>query len=341
MASGGRSCRVMRGPASSPPARTSPYGEAPAGRHFSDTRRFFFARKRNRLDAPDHRSLDSPHPVAGYLSRMSPTIRELRTHDEYLACLELQETTWGDGGPFREAVGPAMLLVPQKIGGITAGAFAEDGRLVGFVYGLTGWRDGRTVHWSHMLAVAPDCRDRDVGRQLKEYQRAQLREAGVERMYWTYDPLVARNAHINFMKLGVNVSEYVPDIYGSNESSTVDAVIGTDRFIVEWDLASPSVRPRPDPHPAPESAPLVNASVEADGPQPEDRPLELAPTVHVAIPGDIQAVKTHTPDLARIWRHNTRRAFQHYLSHGYRVRDFIGTSDTPVHFYRLEHPEPR
>lgn len=272
---------------------------------------------------------------------MPIAIRDLQTHEEYLACLELQEVTWGDGGPFREAVGPAMLMVPQKIGGITAGAFAEDGHLVGFVYGLTGWRDGHPVHWSHMLAVAPDARDRDVGRRLKEYQRARLLESGVGLMYWTYDPLVARNAHVNFMKLGVNVSEYVPDIYGSNETSTVDSVIGTDRLIVEWNLSNPAVRPRPEPTPSPESAPIINADVEGPEPRPAELPLTSDPLVHLVIPGDIQAVKTTDPELARVWRSNTRRAFQHYLSRGYRIRDFVGAANSVVHFYRLEGPSPR
>src|SRR5581483_6808097 len=137
---------------------------------------------------------------------------------------------------FSERVPAALLKVAQRIGGIAAGAFAPDGRIVGFVFGLTGIENGEIVHWSDMLAVHADFRDHGIGRHLKEFQRATLAPLGVTRIYWTFDPLVARNAHLNLNRLGARVVEYVPDMYGAETSSSLHRGVGTDRFVVAWSI---------------------------------------------------------------------------------------------------------
>src|SRR5215213_1724192 len=76
------------------------------------------------------------------------TFRPLSTEEDYLACIELQRKTWGRD--FSDAVPMSILKITQKAGGISAGAFAADGRILGFVYGLTGVRDREFFHWSHM-----------------------------------------------------------------------------------------------------------------------------------------------------------------------------------------------
>ena len=78
-------------------------------------------------------------------------IRPFSTLEDYAACVELQEETWGAG--FSERVPIAILKVAQRIGGVTAGAFDDTGRMVGFVFGMTGLERGEIVHWSDMLAV--------------------------------------------------------------------------------------------------------------------------------------------------------------------------------------------
>ena len=64
------------------------------------------------------------------------TIRDLTTHQDFADCIALQEATWGEG--FLERVPAAILRVSQMIGGVSAGAFDETERMVGFVFGLTG-----------------------------------------------------------------------------------------------------------------------------------------------------------------------------------------------------------
>ena len=240
------------------------------------------------------------------------TLRPLASQEDYEACIALQRETWGDD--FRELVPPAMLQITQKVGGIAAGAFDGD-RLVGFVYGLTGIEAGRPVHWSHMLAVDERIRDHGIGRRLKQYQRDRLAALGIERMYWTFDPLVARNAHLNLVVLGTRVVEYARDMYGENPMSRTDSVIGSDRFVVAWDLL-PSTPPPGEQRARPSLTPAASPGLVAS----DTDPLPDAPTILVAIPADIQALKRANPQAAIAWRQSTRRAFEHYLKRGYAVR---------------------
>ncbi len=256
---------------------------------------------------------------------MSISIRSLDTQDEYDACVDLQRATWGDD--FRELVTPALLQIAQKVGGIGTGAFLED-RLVGFVFGLTGVRAGSLVHWSHMLAVAEPYRDHGIGRRLKNHQRAELRALGVGRMLWTFDPLVARNAHLNLQRLGVRVVEYVRDMYGETPMSKTASVIGTDRFVAEWDLTADASARRPPPEPDLTDAPLIATA---------DDPLPSAAAVRVAVPNDIQDLKTRDPRAARDWRAQTRRAFEHYLGRRYVITAFHREAGA-LPWYRLDRP---
>jgi predicted GNAT superfamily acetyltransferase len=151
------------------------------------------------------------------------TVRHLSGAGELDACVQMQRETWGADW----VVPYPMLLVAQKTGGVLAGAFDDDNpTLLGFVFGMAGLVGGETVHWSDMLAVRADARNRGIGRALKAFQRDTVRAMGITTMYWTYDPQVARNAHLNLNVLGAQVTEYVPDMYGP----------GTDRFIVRWSL---------------------------------------------------------------------------------------------------------
>ena len=255
------------------------------------------------------------------------SLRELTTHAEYNQCVELQRATWGDD--FRELVPPAILLVVQKVGGILGGAFDARGDLVGFVFGITGYRDGEPIHWSHMLAVRHDLRDRGIGWALKLYQRDRLRERSVGHVQWTFDPLVARNAHLNLVRLGARVLEYVPHMYGDEPTGAMDAVIGSDRLVVEWLLDPEDGAPEPV---AVCAAPVVTADVgrDAAAPQPE---LPNAAEVRVEIPADIQTLKLSSPHAATAWRQTTRRALLHYLERGYTVRGLQREPDTDRRFY--------
>jgi predicted GNAT superfamily acetyltransferase len=55
----------------------------------------------------------------------------------------------------------------------------------------------------------------------------------MDRIVWTFDPLVRRNAHFNLARLGARATRYEVDFYGPVR----DAINGdddTDRLVVEW-----------------------------------------------------------------------------------------------------------
>jgi predicted GNAT superfamily acetyltransferase len=281
-------------------------------------------------------------PVVGAVD-----IRPLRTTDELLACVELQRATWGDA--FSDLVPASILKVSQRVGGVAAGAFDAEGRLLGFVFGLTGIEQGRVVHWSDMLAVREDARDLGLGLMLKEYQRDAVRALGATVIYWTYDPLVARNAHLNFNKLGVCVAEYVEEMYGDTDSE-LHRGLGTDRFVVAWPVvrqeseayALVSRKLASDKSDAVRSAPLLNPDL-GDGTIPDLAGLERTrpPYVRVAIPRDIAAVQSHSLDFAGRWRHSTRRAFQWALTRGYAVRGIYSDEGGEWSYYVLTNDPSR
>ena len=249
-------------------------------------------------------------------------IRELATHDERAGAVRLQEETWGAG--FTERVPAAILLVGQRLGGVSAGAFARDGTLLGFVFGLTGTKDGHLVHWSDMLAVRPDARGQHVGQALKHYQRERCIALGVETMYWTFDPLVARNAKLNLCRLGARVDEFVQDMYGTNTNSRMHGSLGTDRFIASWPV-------RGEPVPLSTDAERLRGTVVVAGRTGESpaatAPLPDAPSVTVRVPADYLALLDNDLELARAWRMSARRAFLHYFPLGYRVVAFVADGE--------------
>ncbi len=271
------------------------------------------------------------------------TIRPLETIEELHACVALQEETWGHG--FSERVPPAILKVAQILGGVASGAFDAKGALVGFVFGMTGVRDGEVVHWSDMLAVRRGMRDTGLGGELKAYQRRVLLERGVTKMFWTFDPLQSRNAYLNFSKLGIVVREYVRDMYGETDSP-LHRGIGTDRFIALWLMNSERAArrtggsergPGADAHVAdPAALAEEDPSTELPGPGAPVPGLD-APRVRVAIPADISEVMAASMDLAVAWRRATRAALTHYLDRGYEVRELLRGSRTSDYLLTREH----
>ena len=265
------------------------------------------------------------------------TFRPFTTVEEYQECVALQEDTWGHG--FSERVSPAILKVGQILGGVSSGAYDADDRLVAFVFGLTGLRNGEVVHWSDMLAVRPEIRDAGLGRKLKAYQRDEVLALGVEKMFWTFDPLQSRNAHLNLTRLGAVVREYSPNMYGDTDSP-LHRGIGTDRFVALWQLTSDRVQRRLAgesdlDHPSADDLPPA-LTAEASEPYPTPGTPELAlgnDFVRVAIPSDIVSLMRDDLGLAMAWRRATRAVFTHYLAGGYEVREF--ERGTPASFYIL------
>ena len=92
-----------------------------------------------------------------------------------------------------------------------------------------------------MLAVAPEYRNRGVGKMLKLAQREDALARGIELIEWTFDPLEAKNAFFNIEKLGAIVRRYTPDFYGAS-TSPLHGNLPTDRLHAEWWLRTARVR---------------------------------------------------------------------------------------------------
>ncbi len=250
-------------------------------------------------------------------------LRPLGTPEDFHACVELQRATWGQH--FSDLVPASLLKVSQKVGGLAVGAFDSTGAMLGFLFGLSGVVAGRPAHWSHMLAVVPAARDRGLGVRLKRHQRDVLLEEGIDVVRWTFDPLEARNAHLNLDRLGAGVESYVEEMYAGEEGSDLAEGIGTDRFIVRWDLSSERAQealagrlPRNPERFA--DAPIVAPDL-GEGTLPD------APRVRIEVPRAIQDLKAVDLDRAVAFRASSRRAFQHYLAAGYQVDTLVAAGE--------------
>ncbi|MFC4222785.1 hypothetical protein [Lysinibacter cavernae] len=154
---------------------------------------------------------------------------------DYNDVVDLFEQTWGE-----RRVPDAALVQALGYAGNTVIVATRDDVVVGGVLGFLGWDEGLHVH-SHMAAVRPELIAVGIGRAMKLYQRAACLGQGIAEIRWTYDPLIQRNAHLNLVRLGAEVSRYLPNFYGVLD----DAISGsdvTDRFEVRWNLNSQRVR---------------------------------------------------------------------------------------------------
>ena len=274
-------------------------------------------------------------------------IRPITTFEECRSVAALERAVWVYTDA-EDVVPPAVLIVSVKRGGILLGAFDESGEMKGFVYSIPGLKDGRLVQWSHMLGVAPDARGAGLAVALKLAQREHALRMGVDVIEWTFDPLQALNAHLNFARLGAIVEDYEENLYGES-SSPLHRGAPTDRFVAEWRLTSPHVERRlaaPATRflrdSAVMSAVLVNPSIEESGRLVPGVPMldSLAERLLVEIPAGFADMLERDSALALEWRMATRSIFKTYFARGYRAVDFFLSREAGRGQYLLA-PRPK
>ena len=265
--------------------------------------------------------------------------RDLTTLEEYAQVVELERVIWGPG--YVEVVPVPILAVTVLRGGILIGAFAGD-RMVGFVYSLPGIKHGKPMQWSHMLGVVDEHRNDGTGRRLKLLQRERTLAMGLDLIEWTYDPMQALNAHLNFTRLGAIVEEYEENVYGTSQSP-LHRGNPTDRFVAEWWIRKPHVERRlldptrrqgreggEDPALTIRTSELGEAG-RANRAVPAGEWLVCQETdlaldsrrVMVEIPTGFTRMLSAAPDLALEWRMATRQIFTAYFARGYRAVEFF------------------
>jgi predicted GNAT superfamily acetyltransferase len=254
----------------------------------------------------------------------SVTYRDLTTLDDFGTVVDLEREIWGPG--YDEVVPVPILAVTVMRGGMLVGAFA-DGRMIGFVYSLAGIKHGRPTQWSHMLGVLDTFRNAGVGYQLKILQRERTLAMGLGLIEWTYDPMQAMNAHLNFAKLGVVAEEYEVNVYGES-TSPLHKGNPTDRFVAEWRVGDARIEERL--RGAVPLAPVLTVE-RANRAQPAGEWLEPAAIdlsldakrISVEIPTGFSHMLSDAPDLALEWRMATRELFTTYFARGYRAIEFF------------------
>ena len=218
------------------------------------------------------------------------TIRECTTIEEFDGCVALQREAFGL--PDLELSPRRHLIVSRQAGGWTLGAFVAD-RLVGFVHHLAAVRGDEVFGYSHMMAVAKDYQNKGVGLRLKLAQRERALQEGRKLIKWTWDPMMARNAHFNLNRLGATVNMYADNFYGvdyNTDSSLTERVgLPSDRLIATWNLDSARV------------------SVLASG---ATAPVEATPVTSVAIPAEWTALVKQDPKRARDEQARARDEFK-------------------------------
>jgi predicted GNAT superfamily acetyltransferase len=272
--------------------------------------------------------------------------RPLSTLGDFAAVVELERVIWGPG--YDEVVPVPIIAVTILRGGVLIGAFDGD-RMVGFVYSLPGIKHGQPTQWSHMLGVLDGYRSAGVGRELKLLQRERTLTMGLDLIEWTYDPMQALNAHLNFTKLGVIVEEYEVNVYGTS-SSPLHRGNPTDRFVAEWWVRKPHVERRlaaDGGNPGltmrtseVAEAPAINQIAEHGG-WPEPAGVDLSRDdrrLLVRIPTRFTELLTTAPDLALAWRMSTREMFTTYFARGYRAVDFFLDRERSRGAYLLTRP---
>jgi predicted GNAT superfamily acetyltransferase len=270
--------------------------------------------------------------------------RDLTSLDDFAGVVDLEREIWGPG--YDEVVPVPILAVTVMRGGILIGAFADD-RMIGFVYSLAGIKHGKPTQWSHMAGVLDAFRGAGVGYQLKVLQRARALEMGLGLIEWTYDPMQAMNAHLNFAKLGVIAEEYEVNVYGES-TSPLHKGNPTDRFVAEWLVRDARVEERlrgaaplapvltaiggaPSDVAQGFSPAIGGAAMRANRTVPAGEWLEPAAIdlsldakrLSVEIPMGFSNMLSSAPDLALEWRMATRELFTTYFARGYRAVEFF------------------
>lgn len=267
-------------------------------------------------------------------------IRRLETLEEFQAVEHVEREAWAITDP-RDFVPVHVLLTAQKNGGLVAGAFDRDGKMLGFVFGFLGMTpEGRLKHCSHMAAVLPSAQGREIGYRLKLFQREEVLKQGIELITWTYDPLQRVNARLNIAKLGAIARTYYYNLYGTMTSG-VNAGVSSDRFEVEWWLKSEPVKARLEGRYTPprladlsaQGVPFALQGVQtAQGYAPQPLPhVEAHHTYLVEIPFDFNALKRQDLALAQAWRRELAQVFSALFERGYVLRDLLSEGERAVY----------
>ncbi|HEX4424103.1 MAG TPA: hypothetical protein VH079_01805, partial [Terriglobales bacterium] len=267
--------------------------------------------------------------MPGQKPKSAIMIRDLESFEDLSKAQILEQQVWELSD--LDVTPMTLAIAMREAGSLWLGAFDGD-RLVGFAFGFLGMEHGEVMVHSHVLGVLPEYRDSDLGYKLKLAQRERALAWRLRLMTWTFDPLLSKNAHLNFNKLGVVSDAYKIDFYGPETSSSLHQN-GTDRLWVKWPMTSRRVQGRlqgkQNRQEMLDALATVLPLVQFDGngkPKRTDLSAALSrQRIAIEIPGDIGALEAKDPALAHEWRLATRWAFTEALRAQFFVAEFCRT----------------
>lgn len=246
-------------------------------------------------------------------------IRPLASVQEAKDAAALIDRVWGE----ERIVMPALLRALGAHGNPVFGAW-RGGEMVGTQMGFVGITEEGPILHSHITGVAPGLEHRGVGFALKIAQRDWCLTHGINVVTWTFDPMIARNAYFNLVKLGGVGVEFYRDYYGEM-ADTINVGERSDRLEVRWELSSQRVSRALQG--APSSPPDRHGRVILQ--ERDQRPVRSEPAwrdedhVIVGIPSDYLVIREQDRDLAHAWRDAVADALGEAFERGYLATGFV------------------
>jgi len=192
-----------------------------------------------------------------------------------------------------------------------------DGRLVGGAFGWPHHVDGEWRLHSHVVGFLDGFRALGLGSLIKHHQREFARDAGLDSIEWTYDPLHAANARFNLAKLGARVLSFHEDYYGTLDDA-FSGGLGSDRFLVRWGLDDEPPLPA-EVAPMEGGAPARETILRVRGDGGPGTATSRASTVFAELPVNIVNLRKRDKQLAAEWRDAFAATVGRELAAGARV----------------------
>lgn len=245
--------------------------------------------------------------------RLGVRVVELSDVDGQRTASELLRRVWRADSADR-LVNAGLMRAFAYSGNYVVGAYRGDD-MIGAAVAFIG---AGHLH-SHIAGVDARLRGAGVGYAMKLHQRAWALDRGFDRVCWTFDPLVRRNAYFNLHKLGATATAYLPDFYGAMDDG-INVGETSDRLYVSWNVASPAVAAaaagQGQEVDSAAGAVLLGRTV---GGAPAPKARASGRRLLVAVPDDVERLRAANPKLAGRWRYALREAVTGALDRGYRI----------------------
>ena len=233
-------------------------------------------------------------------------IRSLEVASEIQDAAEVFDSVWPSLGGGTQ-VPPNLLRAITHSGGYCSAAYIADEPVAAAlaIVGVSEGENGQHIHLhSHMAGVLESYRNKRIGTLIKAHQRWWALSRGIDTIVWTFDPLVARNAKLNLVNLGVSVRDYEVNFYGAM-TDAINVGEESDRVFAWWDLTGDQARAAARG----ELGPIKELS---------------ASQVLVQTPEDIVALRISDPKAAQEWRFEMRKNLMQEFANG---REIVGVTE--------------